>query len=331
MHDPFPDFSHPAHAIRWSHTGTVGNIAASTPYIDCPFPPGQDHALFPCEFVEAGKFRNGAPRWWCRTHFEYWGRKAELVGMLEHGVKRCSAHDTPQEFLLDPLQLRTDHEPELAIWYRAEPALTSVRGYTVREKILLGIKRPHDDFSHENLSAHRALSMIIPAGAGLFANPAITHIQITPQAAKEFSDALTNRWPVASIDCRRCKFPHLDLGTFAQVEHGRHYCGNCGCDSTQGKPVVSNPLQVLHERLSVNPNSEVATGTLDLAHYAGCQFALWPSTQAIIWKVASVQKHGIHTRIWRDGQVVLDRIVATVKLNGRWLDRETLLAMSLQP
>ncbi|WP_375492847.1 hypothetical protein [uncultured Nostoc sp.] len=29
--------------------------------------------ILPCDIVPCGKFRNGAQRWWCRTHQVHWG------------------------------------------------------------------------------------------------------------------------------------------------------------------------------------------------------------------------------------------------------------------
>lgn len=56
-------------AICWSYGRTLGNLAVFDQSILGAFPDkvGSD-AVLPCDIVEAGKFRNGPPRWWCRTH-----------------------------------------------------------------------------------------------------------------------------------------------------------------------------------------------------------------------------------------------------------------------
>ena len=65
-------------AICWAYGRTLGNIAVFSPMIVGNFPSkrGSD-AVLPCDFVTAGKFRNGAARWWCRTHQTHWGTKAD--------------------------------------------------------------------------------------------------------------------------------------------------------------------------------------------------------------------------------------------------------------
>jgi len=65
-------------AICWAYGRTLGNIAVFSPFIVGNFPSkhGSD-AILPCDFVTAGKFRHGAPRWWRRTHQTHWGTKAD--------------------------------------------------------------------------------------------------------------------------------------------------------------------------------------------------------------------------------------------------------------
>jgi len=56
-----------AAAICWSYGRTLGNIAVFSQSLLGRFPEKSgDDALLPCDFVNAGKFRHGAERWWCR-------------------------------------------------------------------------------------------------------------------------------------------------------------------------------------------------------------------------------------------------------------------------
>lgn len=140
-----------------------------------------------CDFTPAGKYRNGAARWWCRTHQAYWGVKADLAAFDPAREKVCGKHADPLDVLLDPLVLD------------------------------MGI-------------------------AGVFASSEIAQVNVTPPAVIAFKHAH------GCLDCARCGYPHLDLGAFAVREHRRHYCGNCGNDSTHSKtPIVSNPLFALSE------------------------------------------------------------------------------------
>lgn len=213
--------------ICWSHAGTVGNIAVAQAGTRLR---GEfDRALFDCAFSPAGKYRNGAARWWCRTHQGYWGVKADLEALEAHGARRCRFGGDPLAFVLDPLvlDLRRFSSVRIAasgagMHVRAQPATASV-----------GI----DAF-------FRAIAL---SGIdGVFAHCGIDQVNVTPPALRALSDARRGARLLGCVDCARCGYPHLDLNEFARREHRRHYCGNCGCDSTHSKTaIVSNPLIAL--------------------------------------------------------------------------------------
>lgn len=57
-----------APAICWSYGRTLGNIAVFSQSLIGRFPaPTGSDAELPCDFVNAGKFRHGADRWWVST------------------------------------------------------------------------------------------------------------------------------------------------------------------------------------------------------------------------------------------------------------------------
>ena len=204
--------------ICWSHATTVGNIAVASGMLRGEF----DRALIDCDLAPAGKYRNGAARWWCRTHQVYWGVKADLAAFDPARARVCSAATTPLEFVLDPLVLDME---------RCDSVRISVAGQGL------------------HVVAAGSIDALFPAIAivgidAVFANPDIVQVNVTPPALQ----ALVSGRQLGCLDCARCGYPHLDLGSFAQNEHRRHYCGNCGCDSTHSKrPIVSNPLFALRE------------------------------------------------------------------------------------
>ncbi len=209
--------------ICWSHATTVGNIAVASAMLRGDF----ERALVACDFTRAGKYRNGAARWWCRTHQAYWGVKADLAGFDPARQKACGAAASPIHFVLDPMVLDMQHVASVRI---------SVAG----------------DGVHVLAAGAIPIDSVFPAVAitgidGVFANPAITQINVTPPALQAFVAGRS----LGCLDCARCAYPHLDLGSFAQSEHRRHYCGNCGCDSTHSKsPIVSTPLCALSEHFA---------------------------------------------------------------------------------
>jgi hypothetical protein len=218
--------------ICWSTGGTVGNIAVSSTgaMLRGDFRRG----LLACDFSPAGKYRNGAARWWCRTHQGYWGVKADLAAFAPERAKVCSAHAQPLDCVLDPPVVNMQHYASVRI---------SAAGDGMH--VLAAALAPSV-----------AIDAIFPAIAiagieGVFAAPGISQVNVTPPALRALLDARSSPRSLGCLDCARCGYPHLDLADFALKEHRRHYCGNCGNDSTHSKTaIVSNPLFALGERFA---------------------------------------------------------------------------------
>ena len=201
--------------ICWSHATTVGNIAVARGGM-LRIADGR----VACDFTPAGKYRNGAARWWCRTHQAYWGMKADLAAFDPARAKVCSKHADPLEVALDPL------------------VLDMARGGSARISASASALHVRADSIDGEFAA-----IAITGIAGVFANSEIEQVNVTPPAVLALEHAL------GCVDCARCGYPHLDLGAFAVREHRRHYCGNCGNDSTHSKrAIVSNPLLALAAR-----------------------------------------------------------------------------------
>lgn len=199
--------------ICWSHATTVGNIAVASGELRLV------DGRVACEFTAAGKYRNGAARWWCRTHQSYWGVKADLAAFDPAREKVCSKHADPLDVVLDPLVL--DMTRLASVWVRARANVLHVRADAI-----------DGEFP----------AIAITGVAGVFASEEIVQLNVTPPAVSALDHAR------GCLDCARCGYPHLDLGEFAVRAHRRHYCGNCGNDSTHSKiPIVSNPLFALNE------------------------------------------------------------------------------------
>jgi hypothetical protein len=199
--------------ICWPHAATVGNIAVASGMLR--FVDGR----VACDFTPAGKYRNGAARWWCRTHQAYWGVKADLAAFDPARAKVCSKHADPLEVVLDPLLIDMTRCGSV----RISAAVNALR---VRADAIVG------EFA----------AIALTGVAGVFGSSEITQVNVTPPAVLGLEHAR------GCLDCARCGYPHLDLGAFAIREHRRHYCGNCGNDSTHSKnAIVSNPLFALRE------------------------------------------------------------------------------------
>ena len=97
------------------------------------------------------------------------------------------------------------------------------------------------------------------------------------------------------INCSHCGYPHLDLGYFARRPHRKHFCANCGHDSTPSSAaMVSTPLKPHRDQFNQACKYEEPLRSLNLSDFEGCHYNLWASTPAIIWTADRPQEKGIH-------------------------------------
>ena len=112
----------------------------------------------------------------------------------------------------------------------------------------------------------------------------ITKIHVTPPAAFEFVRSIEEGRPMASVSCKRCGYPHLDLGDFANKPHKKHFCGNCGNDSIwSSEAIVSTPLKPLHDQFNNSNTYITPERDLNLDKHEGRRFEKWASTPAVLW------------------------------------------------
>lgn len=69
---------------------------------------------------------------------------------------------------------------------------------------------------------------------------------------------------------------------------------------------------------------------MNLDEYAGCDYALYASTPAILWTAARSQEVGIHAHVRRGIERIVDDTYGEVILDGRQLVRGDLLAMMVE-
>lgn len=314
-------------AICWSYERTLGNIAVFSDAVLGTFPGMKgDDAILACDIVEAGKFRHGAKRWWCRTHQKHWGTKGDIASALRDGVMRCSNHHQPMSYVINPPHIRMEDYAEVGIWCSLPAALTS-NGLPPRRRPRIHVhlrKEPNgekvEDRDFEALSLHYN-----PEG-DLFENNEINKVHVTPPAAMEFILALDRGIEMGCINCRDCGYPHLDLGDFARTPHSKHLCGNCGRDNTRSKaPIASTPLKPMHDQFSKAWQYVDVDRELNIDDYPGAKFALWASTPAVIWTAERPQERGIHVHLRVDGKRVIDDTFGTVIYKGKKLDRAALM------
>jgi hypothetical protein len=320
-----------AQAICWAYGRTLGNIAVFAPAVLGDFPAKSgDDALLPCDFVNAGKFRHGPDRWWCRTHQTYWGTKADQQSFEKSGLMRCANHEQAMNYVVDPLIVNVNEHASIGIWCSLPPAITSHPVPPRAPRIHVHVRQDADgpktidrDFA--------AISLIYSKDLELFHNDEITRVDVTPPAAFDFMRALEEEREMTCIACGKCGFPHLDLGDFARKAHRKHFCGNCGWDSTWSQgAIVSTPLKPLHDQMAKNLQFEKPNRTLNLDKYPGCTYMVWASTPAILWTADRPQESGIHVHVNDGAKRVVDDTFAEVVLEGIPLDRGALLTAMIE-
>jgi hypothetical protein len=320
------DFS-AASAMCWAPGRTIGNIAVSSEEVFGHFAGvSGDNATLPCHIIPCGKFRHGAKRWYCKTHQMHWGTLADIEALPSSGEVRCSNHAMPMSYVVSPLVVDFNDFEEIGIWCSLPPALSTRSIQKLAPRIHV-----HKRFvGSENKLLDRDYDAIVCAynqDAGLFASTDITHIQVTPPAAFEFVRSIEMGIPTECVSCKKCGYPHLDLGSFARHPHSKHFCGNCGNDSviSSGK-IISTPLKPLHDQFHRANDYEVPERKINLDDYPEHHFDLWSSTPAVLWTAKRPQEQGIHVHIYAgDGsRRIIDDTFGEVLYRGRKLDRKIL-------
>jgi hypothetical protein len=314
-----------ASAVCWAPGRTIGNIAVDSDEVLGQFADksGSD-AILPCQIIPCGKFRNGAPRWYCKTHQVHWGIKADYASVTDSGEVRCSNHTIGMSYTVKPLVVDFTEFEEIGIWCSLPEALSSKPIQARAPKIHV-----HKRFSGaDKKEVDRDFDAIVCAynqELSLFHNPQITQIQITPPAAFEFVRSLEEGREMSCVTCKRCGYPHLDLGDFALKPHKKHFCGNCGNDSIWSKgPIASTPLKPMHDQFN-NSNSYVYPDRqLNLDEYEGYEFDVWSSTPAVLWTANRPQEKGIHVHVYDRSKRIVDDTFSSVIYQGQELDRKTL-------
>ena len=321
-------------AICWASERTLGNIAVQSPTLLGRFPgrEGND-ATLPCDFGGAGKFRNGAERLWCRTHQTHWGTKADLRSYEQLAEMRCANWEQPMHYVVEPLTIDLDEYAAVGIWCSMPAALSTVEIKRRPPKIHVHVRKNAEDKKTIDRDFN-AVSLRYRTNSGMFASEEITRVNITPPAAFDFVYALEFGQKMSCIACSKCGYPHLDLADFARKPHRKHFCGNCGRDSTWSRePIVSTPLKPLHDRVATDSNVKTPERTLNLDAYPGCSYTVWASTPAIVWTASRPQEFGIHVHVHDGSTRIVDDTFGEVVLDGKPLERagliEAMIAQSI--
>lgn len=317
-------------AVCWAHGRTLGNIEVRSPELLRHFTDKRaTDVILPCDFVYAGKYRHGAHRWWCRTHQSHWGTKADLAALQSSNEMQCANHAQLMNYEVEPYTVNLDEHAEVGIWCSMPAALSTAEIKPRPPKIHVHVR----DTPQARKCIDKDFATISAAYStrkGLFGDGEIIRVDITPPAAFDFVCALEAHQEMGCIDCANCRYPHLDIGDFGKTPHRKHFCANCGRDSTWSKgPIISTPLQPLHDRTAIPLTCVLPDRSLNLDDFRGHSYTVWASTPAIVWTAIRPQEYGIHVHVHAGNDRIVDDTFGEVILNGKALVREELLQMTI--
>ncbi|MCW2370747.1 hypothetical protein [Sphingobium sp. B11D3D] len=313
-------------AVCWAHGRTLGNIEVrSSELLSHLTAKRATNITMPCDFVYSGKYRHGAHRWWCRTHQSHWGTKSDLAALQSSNEIVCANHSQLMNYEVDPFSVYLDNYAEAGIWCSLPAALSTFEIKPRPPKIHVHLRDTPESCKCVDAD-FAAISAVYSTRHGLFSNDEIVRVDITPPAAFDFVCGLEAHQKMGCIECSYCKHPHLDLGEFGKTPHRKHFCANCGRDSTWSKgPIISTPLLPLHDRTVTHLTCLLPDRSLNLDDYKGHSYTVWASTPAIVWTASRPQEYGIHVHVHDGNERVIDDTFGEVILNGKPLMREELL------
>ena len=314
------------YAVCWAQGRTVGNGPITAKEILNQLPQNRAHdTVLPCDFVYAGKFRNGAERWWCRTHQRHWGVKADIQAVQSGGPLCCASLHDLMSYVVRPPQLELSKYAEVGIWCSLPAALSTEQIANRTPKIHVHLREAPGE---EKLLDRDfdAVSAVYAPAEDLLGHRPFVRVDITPPSAFEFVCGLEEKRDLGCIKCPHCGSPHDDLGEFGREVHRKHFCGNCGRDSTWSKEaIISSSLFLLHDQSRKKLSYIQPERALNLDDFPGRTYSLWASTPAIVWTASRPQEYGIHVHVHEGKERIIDDTFGEVTMNGAKLQRPDLI------
>lgn len=266
-----------------------------------------------CEIEQAGKSRNGKPRWWCTRHgAPATGRYGVRLDECESAYLDVSALNCLQ---LDP----SKYSGGVGIWGAVPPVFDttgrkSQSGVHVHARPLPGGDKAID-------ANFDVVSM--QAKTDLFHQKAIT---ITHEAAVSHYVSYFLGHDIKFLFCVKCGALHLDAGYFATKPHKKHLCHACGNFFSDSEKSISNPIayfRTLSPSFASARKLRRAVRTLAIAQkdYPG-GLQIWASNPALIWTAEREEEEGIHVHAYKSSQGMPDEddTFSSVTIDGQLLD-----------
>jgi len=272
-----------------------------------------------CSVTQVGKFRNGAPKAWCRTHAEL-VRPASASECLKVGTiltLRCLSLDIDQ------------YPGGIGIWGALPPAIDTADSTMDEESLLKGVHvhaRPHPkakkevDETYDIVALFRANELLIV---------------IDSDSATSMVQSRLANLQTARVECRHCGAVHIDEGWFAVNPHRKHQCMCCGREFYQQTAVPGSAIEdKLREVFPVNPKARSSPNrTIDLARHldAGRHIRIWGTHQALVWTADRPEESGVHVHVYNSrGEYVVDETFDKALWQDQTLDATDVRRLMLQ-
>lgn len=271
-----------------------------------------------CEIVAVGKFRNGRPKVWCKTH-------AQVV--KDVGATACT--QSGSLLTLRCLSLDVDrYAGGLGIWGSLPPAIDTATSDMDTESLLEGVHvhaRPEPkakkeiDETYDVVALFRDEQLLVMLDAG--SATALVQSRIAGLEPK-------------SIQCPHCHAGHIDEGWFAVTPHRKHQCLCCGREfyqkTSHAGNVIEEPLKAIFPPTDarVNPNRRI-----DLTRHAvaGRHIRVWGTHQALVWTARRPEEAGVHVHVYNQrGEYVVDETFDSAVWGDTQLDATAVRLLMLQ-
>lgn len=272
----------------------------------------------PCKIENVGKARNGADRYWCRTH----GANATAAG----GVKLDHCERADKEIKLDEcFEINcSNFLGGVGVW-GAVPPVFNTASEPVPQGVHVHARKSLDNDKKCIDDTFPAVKLIYKHN--LFDNK---NLIISGETSVNYFISRLLKLKIKEIYCNHCGSLHLDAGFFATKAHKKHLCNSCGRHFADSEHAVSNPIVLLRSNLNDRDEQrafEQANNILDIqqSNYPG-GIQLWASNPAILWTVPRPEQTGIHVHLYEPDGVsrVVDDTFKSVIIDGIEIDEEML-------
>jgi hypothetical protein len=272
-----------------------------------------------CEVLKVGKFRNGTPKAWCKTHAQF-VRQSEATHCRDAGsvIKlRCLSLDIDQ------------YAGGIGVWGSLPPAIDTASTEMDSESLLRGVHVHARREPRVKKEVDETYDLV-----ALFRGSELLVLLDTASATALVQSHIANL-PTRLIQCSHCGAEHIDEGWFAVVPHRKHQCMCCGREFWQPNSDAGNAIDgKLREVFSGSAPARVsANRTIDLGRHlaAGRHIRIWGTHQALVWTAERPEESGVHVHVYNDqGEYVVDETFDQAIWRGVILDADEVRLLMLQ-